>query len=265
MKVENKIIHIIKKGMILFLFIILVFACEFQGIDEGENTTGITDADRSGQPDFTVIISHTYAELVIGQYETFKAFVINSGTAASATAVLKFQIGGSVTFHSIPVLQPGGHFSVCRTVHFDTAGTYLVTAIADVYNTVAESNETNNTKQITIPVKDYGKPDLYISTLTYAGTPKVGNFMNFIIQVKNNLFCGMSPATRVNVRIGGETFGQFYNIPALAPGQGYNLSRGWTPSVAGNFRITAVADADNDASEKSESNNTKYISVQVTN
>lgn len=218
----------------------------------------------AAKPDLVVTSIHRrYAQLSVNQYDTYKAYVRNQGTRTSPSTRMKFQVGGSVKYFTIPALAPGKFYWVSRSASFSRPGNFLITAVADVYNHVRETHERNNQKRILIRVFDYGKPDLFIRSLTPTGKAKVGQSVGFIVQVMNATGCGKSPATKVRIKIGGETYGREYYVPALAPGQGYNLGRYWTPGRAGFYRITAIADSNRNALEKNEGNNTKYITIRV--
>jgi hypothetical protein len=98
-------------------------------------------------------------------------------------------------------------------------------------------------------------PDLVISIINFSpGAPTAGDEITFWIFVKN-VGDGAAPASKLNVRVGGETYGQTVDVPALAAGAQYKHTRLVTLNVAQNYRVTATADALDDVSESDEGNN----------
>ncbi len=72
-----------------------------------------------------------------------------------------------------------------------------------------------------------------------------------------------APASVVCIRVGGETFGKLYPIPALDPGRSRVVRRYQRLSKAQYYRVTAIADAKKQVRESNERNNLKYKNFQV--
>ena len=87
---------------------------------------------------------------------TFNAVVKNIGDAQAPSTTLEFRIGGetpgpSNRFNSA-ILNPGDTWTKTRQITLNVAQNYMNTAIIDVFNTVAESDENNNKKTLSYQV-----------------------------------------------------------------------------------------------------------------
>jgi M6 family metalloprotease-like protein len=87
---------------------------------------------------------------------TVTAVIANNGTAAAAATKTKFTLDGTTILGTIdtPQLAPGGSVEV--TVQWNTQGLkdqHTITVAADDANSVAESNESNNTRNASFNVK----------------------------------------------------------------------------------------------------------------
>ena len=260
---SGKAIQSVFRSVILIMVSAAVFGCNIP-------LTGAAAADgaardiKSLRPDLHAWVARSAIIVAVNQQVTFWAHVKNEGTAVALTSKLKFQIGGSFSIIDVPLLYPGDEFTKQSSIRFNHAGTFLTTATADYNNIIPESDETNNSQQVTTTVMDYGNPDLYIESITYTGTPQVGNVLHFKITVKNNAQCGLAPATTLQVRFGGETNGAYYPIPERGLNQSWYITRDWLLTARGGYAIRAFADVYNDAVEKDESNNTGSIHINVT-
>lgn len=98
-------------------------------------------------------------------------------------------------------------------------------------------------------------PDLIIESLTHSpASPTTVDTITFTAVVKN---IGNAPAgpSILNLKVGGETFGQDFAIPELSPEEAFMVQRQEILSVAQNYRNTATADINNDVTESREDNN----------
>ena len=64
--------------------------------------------------------------------------------------------------------------------------------------------------------------------------------------------------------MGGETFGQDFTIPGLAPGETFTVQRLELLGIAQNYRNTVTADSNNDIIEIREDNSQKTDDYTVT-
>ena len=102
-------------------------------------------------------LTHEPQNPVVGQTITFTAVVENIGSGAAGPSTLSLRIGGEspndpVTQFSVPVLQPGQSELFQRQTVLFSAGTFLNTAAADLFDDVLEVVETNNQQQIAVTV-----------------------------------------------------------------------------------------------------------------
>jgi subtilase family serine protease len=170
----------------------------------------------------------------------------------------------------VPALAPGGSSARTTTLTLPAAGvgTWYLLVNADDDRTIAETQETNNTRALTLLIG----PDLTVSSFSLPFTVTAGGTVAISDTVKNS---GASDAGASVVRfylssntvldaddqlLGGR------GVPALAAGATNN---GTTPVVipgglTGLYYLFAVADATSVVVESSETNNTFVRLVQIT-
>ena len=109
-------------------------------------------------------------------------------------------------------------------------------------------------------------PDLIVESLTHSpANPDTLDTITFTAVVKNAGNEQAGPST-LNFKVGGETFGQDFTIPGLAPGASFTVQRQEVLGVAQNYRNTATADSNYQVTEAMEDNNQKtddYIVSRV--
>ncbi len=172
----------------------------------------------------------------------------------------------------VPALDTG-QSSPCSlpvTIAPETAaGTYYVIAKADADNVVTETNETNNTKNLTIKIG----PDLTVSTLTGPSESGAGQTITVTATVKNGTTASPAGAfvTRLywstdNTLDSGDAEVKACSVAGLDPGQStecqvtLDVPLDTAPAT---YYVFAKADADGAVPETSETNNTSYRSVKV--
>ena len=110
----------------------------------------------AGSPDLVVYsLTRSPASPTTADPITFTAVVQNTGTAPAGASTLHLRVGYETqgTSHNIPALAVGASATVTRLVPpLTTAQSYITTATADTNDVVAESNETNNTRQLSFTV-----------------------------------------------------------------------------------------------------------------
>ena len=148
---------------------------------------------------------------------------------------------------------------------FSKAGNYRITATADVQNALSESNENNNRKTKDIRVKPGVKPDLVVSRINFSpASPWQNEQITIWVFVKNK-GQGKAAASGLRVQAGGESLSvaPVAQVPALDPGREWRYERKVTFGKAGNYRITATADAQNALTETKENNNQSFKNIKV--
>ncbi|HXT22109.1 MAG TPA: choice-of-anchor D domain-containing protein, partial [Thermoanaerobaculia bacterium] len=196
-----------------------------------------------------------------GDAITFAAVVNNSGTAATGGTSygVSFQVDGSqvaagTSSTSIPA---GGSGTVTATTTFTgISGSHTVLATVDTGNTIAESNETNNTFSEPFTIQQVPGPDLQILSVSSSpATPTAGQAVSFTVAVNNRGTTAAAAGTVTRVVAGTTTLNG--TAGAIAAGATVNvaIAGSWT-AVNGNTTLTASADATNLVAETNETNNT---------
>ena len=105
--------------------------------------------------------------------------------------------------------------------------------------------------------------DLIVATFTHSpANPTTETLITFSAVVEN-IGAGPSGTSSLEFRVGGETFPPAFAIPALAPGESFEVTRQETLGVAQGYLNTATADIDDDVAESDETNNVTTDSYVV--
>jgi len=280
-----------KKIIKLFTFVItLIFCLAFCSVESirATSTTSIPNSTTSiststlattltpGQPDLSIsssdlkITPTTYAS---GDKITLSAKVANLGTSKATNVKVDFYFGNNKvytkTLTSLSV-KSKSTVSYQYTIPTDLSGSVIFKAVADLDNTIVESDENNNSAEIKANIEE-AKIDLIVDSIkTSVAKPKVGQKVSIQVKVKNN---GNIKATNVKVNI---YLGDNNNISApnfttiifgVNKGAVASKSFSWTiPNniSATNYPIRAVVDPDNSITESNELNNSKTHLLNLT-
>ncbi|MEV0778020.1 discoidin domain-containing protein [Streptomyces sp. NPDC050428] len=140
-------------------------------------------------PDLQVTaVTAAPAEPVESNPITLSATVRNNGTVAAAASSLEFRLGDSkVGTAAVGTLAPGASANVSAAIGPRDAGSYELSAVADVADAVIEQNETNNTFTASAPlvVKPVASSDLVATLGTSPSAPAAGDTVDFSVSVKN--------------------------------------------------------------------------------
>jgi len=187
---------------------------------------------------------------------TFTVSIKNQGTKASGASHVDYYID-DVLIDSAFVNNIDAGNTVTNTLTWKAeAGSHTIKTVADINDSVFETNETNNEKTETISVI---APDLVVSGATWSPlTPSMGDKVTFTVSIKNqgNM---KSDGSRVAYYIDSSTAGEHYITPIDA-GASVNMTFTWTVQ-AKLHGIMVVADIGNSVSESDESNNARTITV----
>jgi subtilase family serine protease len=203
----------------------------------------------------------------------------NQGLGSAAASATRFYL--SVDFaldatdtllqsRSVPALTGGTSSSgtTSTTIPASTAdGAYFLIAKADAPGVVAESNETNNTRTITIRIG----PDLAVTAATAPARVAAGSSID-VTETTQNIGTGNAGASATGFYLSTNTlldasdvrFGT-RTVPALAPGASSARTTTVTlPAVsAGTWYLLVNADDDRTITETLETNNTRAVSLLV--
>lgn len=234
-------------------------------LNERNNTATDTLAVSVPTADLQVLsLTHAPLSPTTAETVTLAAVVINSGSGDAAPSVLTLRVGNESTpaRFEVPSLAANAIHSVTRQVQLGSAQTYEIVAMADADNTVAETNENNNSKTDSLTVKA-AQPDLVVFSLTHAPlSPTTAEEVTWSAVVMNT---GTAPAgpSVLTLRIGDESVPASYDIPALEPNATFPVNRSQQLASARTYLVTATADATQAVAEADETNNTKTDSVTV--
>jgi subtilase family serine protease len=205
----------------------------------------------------------------------------NQAGAGAGASTTKFYLSTNSTFGSgdvllgtraIPPLALGASNSGSTTLTIPpgtAAGTYYIVAVADADNLVTEADETNNSKSAVIKIS----PDLIVSVLTGPKTAAAGAIITLSDTTKNQ-GQGSAIATKTRFFLSANTTWERAD-PLLGERSVVSLASGQTSSgttsvtipagtAPGSYYILAVADADAEVSESSETNNIKTLPITIT-
>ena len=133
-----------------------LYGTTYDGGSSGQGTAFRLSFGPPAAPDLEVLtLTTTNIKAPQGQKVTITAVVKNTGNAAAGASTTVIRDGATVLATvATPALGAGD--SVTLTLDLRTAaqnGTHVLSVTADTANTVAESNETNNTKTLTVNIK----------------------------------------------------------------------------------------------------------------
>ena len=219
------------------------------------------------QPDLTVT-DLTWAPSSPSETDavTVDATVRNAGTAAAAATTVEVSLEGAVA-GSAPVaaLAAGASATVPVTVGKRPMGSYTVSAVVDPTDTVAEQDDTNNSRTAAakLVVGRSPGPDLRVTGITTnPASPAVGSAVTFTVAVENRGTTGVAAGTTTRLTAGTTTLNG--TAGAIAAGQTVNvaISGSWT-AASGGATLTATADATGAVAETDETNNVLSRSLVV--
>ena len=187
--------------------------------------------------------------------------VKNIGESAAAATTVRLTASGIGTFSAnLSALSEGASQTVTFTCTAPTsinAQSITITALVDPNNLVAESNESNNSRTVTISVNAL-RPDIEIvdSTITdwYAGME-----VTVSATVRNGTAQPV-PSVAVRLSIGGRSYTE--GIPIAGNGSNLAVFRITVPK-AGSYAVELIADPSGALRETDEGNNTLTKNIQV--
>ncbi|MEU0370187.1 CARDB domain-containing protein [Streptomyces sp. NPDC006283] len=197
---------------------------------------------------------------------TVDATVRNTGSAAAAATTVNVSLEGTVA-GSAPVgaLAAGAATTVRVDVGKRAKGSYTVSAVVDPTDTVAEQDDTNNSRTAAdkLVVAKAPGPDLEVTGITSnPSAPAVGAMVTFTVAVRNSGTAAVDAGTATRLVAGSTTLnGTTGRIDAGDTVQ-VPISGSWT-ATSGGVTLTATADATGAVTETNENNNTFARSVVV--
>lgn len=119
-------------------------------------------------PDLVVnSITHSPTNPTVGSTVSFSVVVRNQGTAPAGQFAVRLQGGGPAQDRTVSSLPAGASVTLSFSLPLSTSPETF-TATADILNQVAESNEGNNTRQVTITAQPAPRGTLATDRSSYA-------------------------------------------------------------------------------------------------
>ncbi|WP_329499966.1 CARDB domain-containing protein [Kitasatospora herbaricolor] len=218
-------------------------------------------------PDLTVTdLAWTPAAPSEADAVTVNATVRNAGTAASPATTANVSIEGVVAGSGpVGALAAGASTTVPVAVGKRPQGGYTVSAVVDPTDTVAEQDNTNNSRTASskLVVTQSPGPDLTVTGITTnPSSPAVGASVGFTVAVQNRGTTAVAAGTVTRLAVGTTTLnGSTGAIAAGATAQ-VPITGTWT-ATSGGATLTATADATGVVAETNENNNVFARSVVV--
>jgi subtilase family serine protease len=231
-------------------------------------------------PDLTVTAATALAVGGAGLSITVSDTTTNGGGGTAGASTTRVYLSTNYSWdaadvplqgRSVPALAPGAVSSGSTLVTIPTGtatGTYYLIARADGLENVPESSETNNTRSTIMRVG----PDLVVSALSGPAAAGPGTAIA-VSETTTNSGGGAAGASSTRFYLstnylldGGDIAFDARSVPPLASGAGHAATTTVTmPSALapGLYYLIARADAADALPETSDSNNTRYILLNV--
>ncbi|AQA10687.1 CARDB domain-containing protein [Streptomyces malaysiensis] len=197
---------------------------------------------------------------------TVEATVRNAGTAAAPATTVNVSLEGTVAgTGAVGALAPDASVKVPVKVGKRPMGSYTVSAVVDPADTVAELDNTNNSRNAAskLVVGQAPGPDLEVTGITTnPSSPAVGAKVTFTVAVHNRGTSTVPAGSVTRLTVGGTTLnGTTGSIPAGGTAA-VAINGDWT-ATSGGATLTATADATGTVAETNEDNNTFARSLVV--
>ncbi|WP_431945129.1 CARDB domain-containing protein [Actinacidiphila sp. bgisy167] len=189
---------------------------------------------------------------------TVNAGIRNAGTARSAATTVDVGVEGTVAGSAqVPALDPGQSATVAVPAGTRAAGSYAVSAVVDPRDTVAELDDSNNSRNAAdrLVVTQAPGPDLEVGAITTnPANPAVGSSVSFTVAVHNRGTTAAPAGSVTRLQAGATTLNGTTGQVAAGATVNVAISGSWT-ATAGGATLTATADATEVVAETNESNN----------
>ncbi|MFC8454039.1 CARDB domain-containing protein [Kitasatospora sp. NPDC057223] len=197
---------------------------------------------------------------------TVNATVRNTGTAAAPATTVAVSVEGVVA-GSAPVgaLAAGASTTVAVAVGKRAQGSYTVSAVVDPTDTVAEQDNSNNSRTAAskLTVTQAPGPDLTVTGITTnPANPPVGASVGFTVAVQNRGTTAVAAGTVTRLAVGTTTLNGTTGAIAAGTTVQVPVTGSWT-ATSGGATLTATADATGVVAETNENNNVFARSVVV--
>ncbi len=194
------------------------------------------------------------------------ATVRNAGTARSAATTADVTVEGTAAGSAeIPALDPGESAEVAVATGTHAAGDYAVAAVADPRDTVAELDDSNNSRTASdrLVVDRAPGPDLEVRSITTnPANPAVGAKVSFTVAVHNRGTSAVEAGSVTRLQAGPTTLNGTTGEVAAGATVNVPISGTWT-AASGGVTLSVTADATGVVTETNENNNVLAKSLVV--
>ncbi len=223
-----------------------------QVVESNESNNDLTKIYCTTPPDLTVdSITYAPTDRTETSNVTMLVTVKNQGEGAAPGSWLSYYIDDKfITSVYIDTLAPGATATGNYTWQ---AGpdSHVFKAVIDADDIIFESDESNNTKSITIPA--LGLPDLVIQNITWTPTtPMINSRITFTVTIANN---GAQTSSKCNLSLyvsGGYKLTK--QVDPIGPGSTLVVSLPWITNEL-SMNIRGVIDEENVVPESNKLNN----------
>ncbi|MGC9476734.1 CARDB domain-containing protein [Streptomyces sp. WG4] len=197
---------------------------------------------------------------------TVDATVRNAGTARSAATTAEVTVEGATAGSAeVPALDPGESAEVAVATGTHAAGSYAVAAVADPRDTVAELDDSNNSRTASgrLVVDRAPGPDLEVRSITTdPANPAVGAPVTFTVAVHNRGTSAVEAGSVTRLQAGSTTLDGTTGAVAAGATVNVPISGTWK-ATGGGATLTATADATGVVTETNENNNVLAKAIVV--
>ncbi|MFE0858920.1 CARDB domain-containing protein [Streptomyces mutabilis] len=197
---------------------------------------------------------------------TVDATVRNAGTARSAATTAEVTVEGATAGSAeVPALDPGESAEVAVATGTHAAGSYAVAAVVDPRDTVAELDDSNNSRTASgrLVVDRAPGPDLEVRSITTdPANPAVGAPVTFTVAVHNRGTSAVEAGSVTRLQAGSTTLDGTTGAVAAGATVNVPISGTWK-ATGGGATLTATADATGVVTETNENNNVLAKAIVV--
>ncbi|WP_077800068.1 CARDB domain-containing protein [Streptomyces sp. JHA26] len=197
---------------------------------------------------------------------TAEATVRNDGSAASPATTVDVSLEGTAAGSAaVGALSPGASAKVPVRVGKRPMGSYTVSAVVDPSDSVAELDNSNNSRNAAskLVVGQAPGPDLEVTGITTdPASPAVGAEVGFTVAVHNRGTSAVPAGSVTRLTVGGTTLDGTTGALAAGATAHVAVDGDWT-ATSGGATLTATADATSVVQETNEDNNTFARSLVV--
>ncbi|MDL2076331.1 CARDB domain-containing protein [Streptomyces sp. GXMU-J15] len=218
-------------------------------------------------PDF-VVTDLTWSPATPSERDevTVEATVRNAGTANAPATTVNVSVEGAVAGSApVPALAAGASTTVSVPVGRRPEGSYSVSAAVDPTDTVAELDNTNNSRTADrkLTVSQAPGPDLRVTGITSnPASPAVGSTVSFTVAVNNRGTTAVPAGTITRLTVGATTLQGTTGAVGAGDTATVAIDGTWK-ATSGGATLTATADATDVVDETDENNNVFARSIVV--